>query len=136
MKIHNFAEQYSIRLIICIKSPGTLCEISIKNGFWKLYWVPLPFSQYITILRNSALPFDRVFGSGSAVFKKLRGAAESHLRFQRGYAILLVYTPNERGCGLHRHYERELTREETNPDRVRQALSGKGLQADDAGGDH
>ena len=110
--------------------------MSITKRFLEIILGSAPL---LAVYNNSAqfrTAFRQGFRQRSAVFKKLRGAAESHLRFQRGYAILLVYTPNERGCGLHRHYKRELTREETNPDRVRQALSGKGLQADDAGGDH
>ena len=41
-----------------------------------------------------------------------------------------------KGCDLDRHYERKPAREEADFDGLREALSRKGLLADDAGGDH
>ncbi len=49
-------------------------------------------------------------------------------------AILMVFTPQRKGSDPHSHHKRKLTHEEADPDRLREAVFGKGLQADHAGG--
>ena len=51
------------------------------------------------------------------------------------YAMLMVRTPQEKGSEPHSHHKRKFANEEADPGRLREAVSGKGLQADHAGGD-
>ena len=51
------------------------------------------------------------------------------------YAMLMVRTPQEKGSDPHSHHKRKFAHEEADPGRLREAVSGKGLQADHAGGD-
>ena len=48
--------------------------------------------------------------------------------------ILMVHTPNEKGSDPHSHHKRKFAYEEANSGRLREAVFGKGLQADHAGG--
>ena len=50
------------------------------------------------------------------------------------YAILMVFTPQEKGSDPHSHHKRKFAHEEADSDRLREAVFGKGLQADHAGG--
>ena len=50
------------------------------------------------------------------------------------YAILMVCTPRKKGSDPHSHHKRKFAHEEADSDRLREAVFGKGLQADHAGG--
>ncbi|WP_455722665.1 hypothetical protein [Dysosmobacter welbionis] len=49
-------------------------------------------------------------------------------------AILMVFTPQQKGSDPHSHHKRKFAHEEADTDRLREAVFGKGLQADHAGG--
>ena len=50
------------------------------------------------------------------------------------YAILMVFTPQEKESDPHSHHKRKFAHEEADTDRLREAVFRKGLQADHAGG--
>ena len=56
------------------------------------------------------------------------------LRLVLRYAILMVFTPQEKGSDPHSHHKRKFAHEEADTDRLREAVFGKRLQADHAGG--
>ena len=66
--------------------------------------------------------------------KKQRTSYLFLLRLVLRYAILMVFTPRRKGSDPHSHHKRKLTHEEADSDRLREAVFGKGLQADHAGG--
>ncbi len=71
---------------------------------------------------------------GKPFIKKLRTSYLFLLRLVLRYAILMVFTPRQKGSDPHSHHKRKLTHEEADSDRLREAVFGKGLQADHAGG--
>ena len=71
---------------------------------------------------------------GKPFIKKLRTSYLFLLRFFLQYAILMVFTPQEKGSDPHSHHKRKFAHEEADSDRLREAVFGKGLQADHAGG--
>ena len=46
----------------------------------------------------------------------------------------MVFTPRRKGSDPHSHHKRKFAHEEADSDRLREAVFGKGLQADHAGG--
>ena len=50
------------------------------------------------------------------------------------YIILIIFTPRRKGSDPHSHHKRKFAHEEADSDRLREAVFGKGLQADHAGG--
>ena len=66
--------------------------------------------------------------------KKQRTSYLFLLRLVLRYAILMVFTPQEKGSDPHSHHKRKFAHEEADSDRLREAVFGKGLQADHAGG--
>ena len=71
---------------------------------------------------------------GKPFIKKLRTSYLFLLRLVLRYAILMVFTPRQKGSDPHSHHKRKFAHEEADSDRLREAVFGKGLQADHAGG--
>ena len=66
--------------------------------------------------------------------KKQRTSYLFLLRLVLRYATLMVFTPRRKGRDPHSHHKRKFAHEEADTDRLREAVFGKGLQADHTGG--
>ena len=94
---------------------------NLKNVFWPVF--RKLFCR--TKKERSAL---------QTVHKKLRTNYLFLLHFFLQYATLMVFTPQRKGSDPHSHHKRKFAHEKADTDRLREAVFGKGLQADHTGG--